>query len=338
MIKTPINRFDFQLPEELIAQYPLNDRGMSRLLVVDRGKESFDEFVFSDIEKIIPDDYFFVLNNTKVLKSRLYPKRVTGGKIEVFLLENITGNRFKAMTKGKVKIGDTLFFEDGEKCKIVDYAEDNLKIVEIDNYQTVIDKYGHIPLPPYIKRGDEENDKIRYQTVYAEKEGSVAAPTAGLHFTEDILNRLKAKHQLFYITLNVGIGTFKPIKTEYIEDHHMHKETFSISDDVKVKINELKSRGGKLLSVGTTTLRALESASSDGRVIKSGDLETDIFIRPGYEFNIVDGLVTNFHLPKSTLFILVCAFAGEKLMKEAYNYAIKNRFRFFSYGDAMLIL
>jgi len=201
-----------------------------------------------------------------------------------------------------------------------------------------MDKYGHIPLPPYIKREDMPLDYERYQTVYASRGSSVAAPTAGLHFTKELLSHMKEKYKVFEITLNVGLGTFRPIKTDYIDDHIMHEESYFIDESVMEEINTLKRHNKKLLAVGSTTVRAIESASEDSKIVRCGMLKTDIFIKPGYDFKIVDAMLTNFHLPKSTLFIMVCTFGGEKLIREAYEYAIKNRFRFFSYGDAMLIL
>lgn len=335
---TPVTNYDFNLPEDLIAQYPSEKRENSRLLVVDRQNGSFKEYLFSEITNFIKDDYFLVLNNTKVIKSRLFPKKITGGKIELFLVEQLEKDIFKAMTKGKINIGETVYFENGEECRILSKAEDNLKIVELKNHKEIMEKYGHIPLPPYIKRPDTHLDHERYQTVYASKDGSVAAPTAGLHFTKEIISDIKKNSPIFEITLNVGLGTFKPIKTEYVEEHVMHSENFYIEEDVKNSINNLKKDNKKLLAVGSTTVRALESASDKNRLVSCGNLTTSIFIKKGYTFKIVDAMLTNFHLPKSTLFIMICAFGGEDLIKEAYSYAIKNRFRFFSYGDAMLVL
>lgn len=333
-----VSKYDFELPHELIAQFPAEKREDSRLLVVDRKKESFEEYKFKDIVGIIPRDYFLVLNNTKVIKCRLFPKKQTGGRVEIFLLEHINGDLFKGMVRGRVRVGEVLLFDENRYCKIISTTEDNFKIIEIENYNYIIDKYGHIPLPPYIKREDLPLDYERYQTVYASRGSSVAAPTAGLHFTEKLLSHIKEKHKVFEITLNVGLGTFRPIKTSYIEDHIMHEESYFIDESVAEEINTLKRQGKKLLAVGSTTVRALESASESHQIVRWGMLKTDIFIKPGYDFKIVDAILTNFHLPKSTLFIMVCTFGGEKLMRQAYEYAIKNRFRFFSYGDAMLIV
>lgn len=332
--------YDFDLPEELIAQYPADKRDESKLMVVDRAKREFIITEFKDIINFLPDKSFLVLNNTKVVKSRLLFKKPTGGKIEIFFVEKINHSTFKAMTKGKIRLGEEFYLDNNTKIKILSNCEDNMKIIEVSGADifTVLEKFGHIPLPPYIKRSDDKIDEQRYQTVYAKHSGSVAAPTAGLHFSEQLLNDIKLKHEIIEITLNVGIGTFKPVKTENINEHKMHSENFYISEESFNRINSLKSEGYKLISVGTTTTRCLESVAENGRLKFHGQSSTDIFIKPGYNFRIVDHLITNFHLPKSTLFILVSTFAGLELMKKAYRYAIDNRLRFFSYGDAMLIL
>ncbi|MCX8083555.1 MAG: tRNA preQ1(34) S-adenosylmethionine ribosyltransferase-isomerase QueA [Calditerrivibrio sp.] len=335
-----LSDFDFDLPEELIAQYPLEKREDSRLLVVDRNTKKYFITEFKHIKDYLPKKSFLVLNNTKVIKSRLLTRKDTGGKVELFFLEQIEKNRFKALTKGNLKKGDLLKFDNHIGVKIHSEDGDGIKIVEVlgTDPLELLERYGHIPLPPYIKRNDEQLDEHRYQTVYASKPGSVAAPTAGLHFSEELLQSIGKDHPLIEITLNVGIGTFKPIKTENINDHKMHQERYYIPKSSFDQINDLKLKGYTLIAVGTTSLRSLESSSEDGLLTRYGEQVTDIFIKPGYQFKIVDHLITNFHLPKSTLFMLVCAFAGIDYMKEVYNYAIKNRLRFFSYGDAMLIL
>lgn len=335
-----LNDYDFDLPEELIAQYPADKREESKLMVVDRVEKDFLITEFKNIEKFLPEKGFLVLNNTKVIKSRLLLKKKTGGNVEIFFVESMGNSTFKAMTKGRIRLGEELFLDNDIKLKILSNCEDNMRIIEVSGAEifTVLERFGHIPLPPYIKRTDEKIDEERYQTVYAKHSGSVAAPTAGLHFSEQLLNEIKLKHEIVEITLNVGIGTFKPVKTANINEHKMHSENFYISEESFNKINSLKSQGYHLVSVGTTTTRCLESVAEDGQLMFHGHSSTDIFIKPGYNFRIVDHLITNFHLPKSTLFILVSTFAGLDLMKKAYKYAIENRLRFFSYGDAMLIL
>ncbi|MGB9731129.1 MULTISPECIES: tRNA preQ1(34) S-adenosylmethionine ribosyltransferase-isomerase QueA [Calditerrivibrio] len=332
--------YDFELPEELIAQYPAEKREESNLMIVDRSKKDFFITKFKNIVDYLPEKSFLVVNNTKVLKSRIYAQKISGGRVEIFFIEKIDDRSFKAMTRGKLKDGDILKINDSITLKILGSCEDNLRIVElsgIDIY-SLLDKFGHIPLPPYIKREDNSHDETRYQTVYAQNPGSVAAPTAGLHFTEELIDQIRLKHDIVEITLNVGIGTFRPVKTENIKEHQMHSEKFFIPEESFKRINSLKSQGYKLISVGTTSTRCLEAVAKDGLLQSYGESETDIFIKPGYKFQIIDHLITNFHLPKSTLFILVSTFAGLDLMKKAYTYAIEKRMRFFSYGDAMLII
>lgn len=338
MHKTPVNKFDFFLPEELIAQFPHEKRDESRLLHLERESGSVSDLVFKDVLNLLSEDDFIVVNNTKVIKARMYGKKSTGGKIEVLLVEDLGENAFKAMVKGKVRPGDVISIGDN-KVEVIDMSGE-LRILKFeDDAYELMDKFGHIPLPPYIKREDSQFDATRYQTVYSKEGTSVAAPTAGLHFTDDLLKKLQDKGvDLVEITLNVGIGTFKPVKCDYIEEHKMHCEKFTVTKDAMEKINLLKSKGKRLIAVGTTTVRALESiADIDGFIHKYGSFETDIFIRPGYKFKIVDKLITNFHLPKSTLLMLVSAFAGYENVMKAYEYAVKQKYRFFSYGDAMFI-
>ncbi|BAI79603.1 S-adenosylmethionine:tRNA ribosyltransferase-isomerase [Deferribacter desulfuricans SSM1] len=341
MSKTSINRYDFEFDENLIAQYPEKKRDESRLLVVNRQTNKLLDKRFKDIVDFFDDNMFLVLNNTKVLNARLFAKKESGGEVEIFLLEQLDGKRFKALLGGKWKSEGYLYINE---YKLFVSKRDDEGIVTVDfidaNPFEIMDKYGHVPLPPYIKREDNELDRERYNTVFSKKIGSVAAPTAGLHFTEEIFDKLKEKGvEIFEITLNVGLGTFRPVKTEFIEDHKMHKESFSIEKSVADKINKLKKDGKKLVAVGTTVVRALESAASQfGEITPCENAYTDLFIREGYQFKVVDKMITNFHLPKSTLFILVCAFGGYDLMKKAYAHAVKDRYRFFSYGDAMFII
>lgn len=341
-MKTSIGLYNFDLPEERIAQYPADKRGDSRLLTLNKisGELHSDNFS-AIIDQLTPND-FLVVNNTKVLKARLLGNKATGGKVEVLLLEDMGNNRFKALTGGKVKIGTTVHIDKYE-IEIIDILkEDNIRIVDFKNASPyeVMDQYGHLPLPPYIKRQDNQDDQDRYQTVYSKKAGSVAAPTAGLHFTKSIIEQIRNKGvQIVEITLNVGIGTFRPVKVDHIEDHSMHFEHYHIDKEAADQINHLKSVQGKnLIAVGTTTTRALESASDEnGDIVKTDNQSTNIFIYPEYTFKVVDKMITNFHLPKSTLLMMISAFAGKDKIDAAYAYAIENEFNFFSYGDAMLI-
>jgi len=338
MAKTPIKDFDFYLPENLIAQYPATKRDESRLLVYNRKSGEIKDKVFKDIVSEISPSDFMVINNTKVLKARLHGRKNTGGKVEVLII-NITGDcTCEAMTKGNIKNGDRIFCNDYIGT-VLDIKSNGMRVIEFSaNILEIMENIGHMPLPPYVKRLDEEIDRERYQTVYSSRPGSVAAPTAGLHFTKELMQQLKSNGvSIVEITLNVGAGTFRPVKEPFLEDHIMHRESFSISKKTFEQINEMKQKGKKLVAVGTTTLRALESLSNNGQLIDYGNKSTDIFIRPGYKFNIVDKLITNFHLPKSTLFVLMSAFCGLNEIKNVYEYAVKNQYRFFSYGDAMLI-
>jgi len=337
-IKTPVDRFDFYLPEKNIAQYPSDKRDESRLLIYDRESGEIKDRIFKDILSEITENDFLVINNTKVLKARLLGRKKTGGRIEILVLNIISPTECEAITRGNIKKGDEIFLENSS-AKILDADTSGKRhILFSDNIYRIMDTEGHIPLPPYVKREDEEVDEKRYQTVYSSNPGSIAAPTAGLHFTNELIQKIKQKGaEVLEITLNVGIGTFRPIKTEYIEDHQMHEEYFYIPKNTYERINRLKREGKNLIAVGTTTLRALESASQDGQLTKHGELCTNIFITPGYSFKILDKMITNFHLPKSTLFILMCALCGTDEMKSVYQHAVNKNYRFFSYGDAMFI-
>ncbi len=342
-MKTSVEKFDFNLPEKLIAQYPPEKRGSSRLLVLNKQSSEIDIKNFKDIIELLTDKDVLVINNTKVLNARLLGKKTTGGKVEIFILEEFEQNIFKALSKGKIKVGSKILIDEFE-VEIINEADDEgirlVKFINSNPYE-VMEKCGHTPLPPYIKREDEEIDKYRYQTVYSKSPGSVAAPTAGLHFTDEILETLKNKGvEILEITLNVGIGTFRPVKAKYVEEHKMHKEYYFISDEVAKKFNQLKFNENKnIVGVGTTTVRALESAcDNEGKIVKTGNNSTDIFITPGYKFKTINKMITNFHLPKSTLFMMICAFAGYENAKKSYEFAIENKLRFFSYGDAMFII
>ncbi len=332
-----ISDFDFTLPPELIAHYPANPRDSSRLLIVD----TLEEKQFADLPRLLRDGDLLVFNNSKVIPARLFVKKGEA-KIEIFLHKKLGNKKWQAFAKPgkKLKIGDILstrhpersegspngrsFAEAQDDIKVIEKLPSGDIIVELENEKMIFEK-GHIPLPPYINRPDEESDKINYQTVYAKTEGSVAAPTAGLHFTQSLLDKIPNKA---FVTLHVGAGTFQPVKTENLDEHKMHSEWYEISKETEEKIRAAK----RVIAIGTTSLRVLEASNG-----KSGSGETDIFIKPGYKFKVAHALITNFHLPKSTLFILTCAMAGTSKMKGAYGYAIKNHMRFFSYGDACFI-
>jgi len=337
-----LSDFDYTLPKELIAQYPARERGDDRLLVVDRGKEAFEERQFSDIVDYFKPGDLLVLNDTKVIPARLFGRRKTGGKVEIFILDK-NQKPLEALIRpsGRVKPGEKIFLESGDEAKILERAEIG-RLVDINGpIDEILRKCGHVPLPPYISRPDEPDDRRRYQTIYAQKEGATASPTAGLHFTEGSLRGLKEKGvALANITLHVSYGTFAPVKVDNIEKHTMHGEFYSIPGSTVRAIQEARRNKAKIVACGTTSLRAIEASCDKfkGDMPESCEGYTNLFIYPGYKFKAVDALITNFHLPKSTLILLASAFAGKELIFKAYEYAVKNRFRFFSYGDAMLII
>jgi S-adenosylmethionine:tRNA ribosyltransferase-isomerase len=347
-----IDMLQFYLPPELIAQQPGDIRSYSRLLVLNRSNGDTFDSQFDRIGDFLSPGDCLVLNDTKVLQARFFGRRDTGGKIEgLFLAESETGT-WQVLLKAarKLKPGDVFYLKEKEKkdfcrAELLDRMAEGgsrLKIETDEDAETVLDKIGFPPLPPYIKRGDDLKaaavDRLRYQTVYARVPGAVAAPTAGLHFTEPLIERLQQAGVCFaYITLHVGTGTFKPVKTENLEDHQINQERFSIDEENARIINTAKDEGGRIIAVGTTSTRALETAAANSRIEAAGG-ETTLFIRPGYKFKIVDSMITNFHLPKSTLLALVAAFAGLDSILAAYKHAIEQRYRFYSYGDAMLII
>lgn len=350
-----ISEFDYNLPEELIAQMPSDKRENSKMMVLDRENKTIEHKHFFDIVDYIDDNCILVLNNTKVLPARLYGRKDTGAKIEVFLLEVDKSNTdkdkciWKALIKPskRVKPDTIIKISDELSVKILEKLEDDgewqIEMLYEGDLFEILHRVGNIPLPPYIERKMQSDeikhfDMERYQTVYAKDEGSVAAPTAGLHFTKDILEKLKAKGvEIVYITLNVGLGTFRPVKCENILDHKMHSETFEITQEAANKINKAKESGKKIVAVGTTTVRTLETAYQQFGCIKACHSHSELFIYPPYEFKVIDRLITNFHLPKSTLLMLVSALAGKDFILKAYEEAIKNKYRFFSYGDCMFI-
>ncbi len=338
--------FYYDLPKELIAQDPLSDRSSSRLLVLDRADGSVSHRHFFDIKEYLREGDCLVLNNTKVIPARLLGvKEDTGAGVEIFLLKRISADVWETLVRPgkKLRTGARVTFGDGLlKGEIIDCLPDGNRHVRFEYdgvFEEVLDKLGEMPLPPYITH--KLKDRNRYQTVYAKYEGSAAAPTAGLHFTNELLKEISDMGvKLAYVTLHVGLGTFRPVKVENVNEHKMHSEFYQINEEAAATINEAKSAGGRVICVGTTSCRTIESAAvcENGRyVLKPCEGDTDIFIYPGYEFKMMDGLITNFHLPESTLIMLVSAFAGREKVLSAYETAVKERYRFFSFGDAMFI-
>lgn len=335
---TKVDKFDYNLPKELIALYPAEKRDKCRLMMVDTVSKSIQDHIFSDIVNLLDDTSFLVVNNTKVRNARLYAKKVTGGASEIFVTDVMDNTHFKGLVRGKFKPGDKVIAE-GMYFTLLEKLNDGLWLIQAESdIEKIIQEKGHVPLPPYIDRKDTQQDKLDYQTVYAKYTGSSAAPTAGLHFTESLLTALKNKGvEVIELTLDVGLGTFRPVKTEYMEDHEMHHERYYISDEAAEQINLLKSKGKKLTAVGSTSVRALETAANDNGIIKAGENSSNIFIMEPYKFKIVDNMITNFHLPKSTLLAMVTALGGYDLIMQAYSKAVQENYRFFSYGDAMYI-
>ena len=342
-----LEEFNYELPEELIAQVPTKRREMSRMLVLDKCNKTIEHKHFCDITEYLTENDFLVLNNTKVIPARLYAHKETGALIEIFLVREIEKDVWISLIKPskRVKEGMVLKISDELSVEVLKKDDDkwHIHLLYEGNIFEILDKVGHIPLPPYIERKMSEDeyknlDFERYQTVYAQKEGAVAAPTAGLHFTQEILDKLdKQGTKHCFVTLNVGLGTFKPVKCENILDHKMDLESFEIAEDAANQINEAKNHGKNIVAVGTTSVRTLETVMNKyGKIIPVKD-NSELFIYPGYEFKIVDKLITNFHLPKSTLLMLVSALATKEFIFKAYEEAIKNKYRFYSYGDCMLI-
>lgn len=347
-----LSDYDYNLPEELIAQLPSDKRENARMMVLDKQAKTIEHKHFYDIVDYIDDNCILVLNNTKVLPARLYGvKEETGAKIEVFLLKSLSenGHLWDVLVKPskRVKEGTVVKISDDLSVQIKERKEDAGEwVVELicdGNVLDVLHKNGHIPLPPYIERkmADEDLNKLdfeRYQTVYAKDEGSVAAPTAGLHFTTEILEKLQAKGiELVYVTLNVGMGTFRPVKCENVLEHKMHSESFEVTEEAAEKINKAKQAGKKVVAVGTTSVRTLETVYKKYGEVRACKDSSELFIYPPYKFGVVDELITNFHLPKSTLLMLVSAFEGKDFIFKAYQEAITNNYKFFSYGDCMLL-
>lgn len=336
--------FDFHLPEELIAQTPLSDRSSSRLLVVDRKTgEMQDKHFYHIIDELQPGDAL-VMNNTRVLPARLYGEKAeTGAHLELLLLNNTEGDTWETLIKPakRAKVGTEIIFGDGRLKAVVEKELNHggrmIRFVYDGIFLEILESLGEMPLPPYIKERLEDPD--RYQTVYAKENGSAAAPTAGLHFTPELLEKIEAKGvHLVYLTLHVGLGTFRPVSVDNIEEHEMHSEFYRLTEEAAEKLNDVRKKGGKIVAVGTTSIRTLETIGTKfAGEIKADSGWTNIFITPGYEFKVVEAFSTNFHLPKSTLVMLVSAFAGQKLTLDAYQHAIEEKYRFFSFGDAMFV-
>lgn len=336
--------FYFDLPPELIAQDPLEERSSSRLLVLDKNSGEVSHHVFRDVIDFLRPGDCLVLNNTKVIPARLLGRREgTGAHVEVLLLKRRMSDVWETLVKPgkKCRPGTRLVFGDGLlEAQVLETVEEGCRLVRFEYdgiFEEVLDRLGEMPLPPYITH--KLQDKSRYQTVYARHEGSAAAPTAGLHFTKELLARIEAKGvEVAYVTLHVGLGTFRPVKEEEVLDHHMHSEYFRVPEDAASKINAAKAAGGRIVCVGTTSCRTVESAADEKGVVHPGSGNTEIFIYPGYRFRAMDTLITNFHLPESTLVMLVSALAGREKVLDAYHEAIRERYRFFSFGDAMMIV
>ena len=338
-----VSEFNYNLPEELIAQTPIQKRDESRLLVLNRETQSIEHKTFKDIVDYLKPGDCLVRNNTKVIPARLYGKKETGANIEFLLLKRIEGDFWEVMVRPgrKLQIGTKVVFGEGlleaEILEVLDGGNRRVKFTYDGIFNEILDQIGLMPLPPYIK--EKLKDKDRYQTVYAKYDGSAAAPTAGLHFTEELLEKIKEKGiEIANVTLHVGIGTFRPVKVEKVEEHDMHSEHFYIKQEDVEKINKAKMNGNRVISVGTTSSRVLESIADESTgLVKAIEGDTKIFIYPGYKFKCVDALITNFHLPESTLIMLVSALAGKDYIMKAYNEAVEQKYRFFSFGDAMFI-
>ncbi len=335
--------FTYELPETLIAQEPLKDRQMSKLMIINKESDKINHDIFKNIINYLKPGDCLVLNDTKVIPARLYGNKLdSGGQIEFLLLNQITKNEWEIILRPgrKAQIGAEFTFGNGELiAQVKKILNDGNRIVEFKYngiFEEILNRLGEMPLPHYIKQRLE--DRERYQTVYSQKKGSAAAPTAGLHFTKDLLRKIKEKGvNIEFITLHVGLGTFRPVKEDKIIEHNMHAEYYSISKETAKNINKCRDKGGRIIAVGTTTCRTLETVANNAGLIKESAGWTDIYIYPGYKFKIVDSLITNFHLPESTLLMLVCALAGREKILKAYELAIKDKYRFFSFGDAMFI-
>jgi S-adenosylmethionine:tRNA ribosyltransferase-isomerase len=341
-----LSEFKYDVPEELIAQYPVDKRDESRLMVLSRKPRSVEHRIFRDIVNYFKEGDVLVVNETKVFPARLFGvKEKTDASVELLLLRQLEETMWEVMVKParKVRVGNRIQITDDFGCDVIDNTVSGGRVVKFDyngdNFFGLIEEYGKSPLPPYINREAEDIDRIKYQTVYAKKIGAVAAPTAGLHFTDELLDSIRALGvKVVPIVLHVGLGTFRPIKVEDLSRHQMDSEYYEIAKESAEQINEAKLNGGKVIAVGTTTVRVLETAANADNLVKPDSGWTDKFIYPPYQFKVIDSLITNFHLSGSTLFLLACAMTGKEVMLDAYQEAINQKYRFYSYGDAMLIL
>lgn len=341
-----VKEFDYHLPQELIARYPASERDASRLMVLNRQVKSVSDDFFSNISSYLNPGDILVMNDTRVIPARIFGRKSTGGKVEIFLVRRDDGPAeiwtcLLKSSKG-LQEGQLLYLDDGMTARVYRKLEGGSWQLEFCGeipFWTWLDQAGQMPLPPYLQRDADMNDQERYQTVYASSPGAVAAPTAGLHFTRALLEKIRAKGVgVAWITLHTGLGTFLPVRVENVEDHRIHTERYGISDATAQAIKNTKASGGRVFAVGTTTTRTLEYAADSNGEVVAGEGEADIFIYPGYSFKVVDAMITNFHLPESTLMMLVSAFAGKDFVFEAYRQAVNNEYRFYSYGDAMLII
>jgi len=334
--------FNYRLPEALIAQKPLAERTASRLLCMDRNTGRIADRQFIDFIDLIDERDLLVFNDTKVIPARLFGKKQSGGKVEILIERILDDHHAIAHVRASkaAKAGTLIELDNGYGCEVLGRADDlfHLEFKGEPSLLTILEQIGHIPLPPYITREDDQSDLARYQTVFAREVGAVAAPTAGLHFDQAMMEKLKAKGvQSAFVTLHVGSGTFQPVRVENLSEHLMHKEYFAVLPEAVAAVQQAKARGGRVVAIGTTAVRALESASQSGQ-LEAGFGDTDLFITPGYQFKSVDAILTNFHLPESTLLMLVSAFAGYEHIMNAYKHAIDQSYRFFSYGDAMFLV
>jgi len=338
-----VSDFNYELPKELIAQHPYDKRDEARLMVLNKKSKQIEHKVFKDVIDYLNPGDCLVINNTKVIPARLYGNKDTGAHVEVLLLKRIYGDIWEAMVRpgSKLKAGAKISFGNGIlKATILDILDDGNRKIQFEYngiFNEILDNVGLMPLPPYITEASREDNK-KYQTVYAKYDGSAAAPTAGLHFTEELLDKIREKGvEIANVTLHVGIGTFRPVKVETVEEHKMHSEHFYIKKEDAEKINNAKRDGHKIIACGTTSCRVLESVSDENGFVREIEDDTSIFIYPGYKFKCIDSLITNFHLPESTLIMLVSSLAGKDFIMEAYEEAVKQKYKFFSFGDAMLI-
>ena len=335
-----ISEFNFHLPDELIAQEPLESRSLSRVLVSTGSNESFVDSHFSELIDFLTEDDLLVFNDTRVMKARLKGAKYTGGEVEVMIDQILSSTRFKCLIRAsrRPKIGQKIHIAIDVVFTVVRFAHGVFELESSADIYDCLARHGDTPLPPYIRRQPDAADADRYQTIYAKNPGAVAAPTAGLHFDQAMFEKLAQKNiKMAYLTLHVGVGTFKPVAVENVLDHNMHSERYVFPSDVATLVSETKAKGGRVCAVGTTSLRVLESVFNEIE-LRVGEGSTNLFITPGYTFKVVDCLITNFHLPKSTLFMLVSAFMGTDKMRRAYQHAIDQKYRFFSYGDAMFLI